>query len=504
MLVPDTENPDTTPFTVDSSADIFFHGGHWGQCLELITHLCQYSDSILLVTGPFGIGKTAMKQAMLSKCGDKFMFCEIEASANLEAEQLMQQIDTGFDVSLAKRGIINSRQVTQDLDLVLLIDNSEHLSINLITILFQLKQTFRIPALLHIVLFALPELEQKIQNSALKEDFAKKVHVIELEPLTLTETEAFLIHLWKVVGNEGEMRFNRASIKKIYSLSGGIPGKVKQLATSTIAGTEPGKVTSKRSRIAPFTVGLTVSFGVLFCLLAFLWPAADENLVKQQVALVDINSEKQDLSNDSIVGAPIPVPDLVPVSETAVARSAEPKTEHELEQEAKLAMLSAVESAADLEAQPEDEIQKIQRLENKILALQQQLEQEQQARRAIESKIQEVAYKPRQDQMPKKIASNTNEERHILEIPSKNYTLQLLGASNEQKVREFIRDNNLSNKARYFRSSYQGKPWFIVIYGNYTNRASANAALASLPVNLKKLQPWPREYVTIQRAIKKK
>jgi AAA+ ATPase superfamily predicted ATPase len=86
-----------------TNKDTFFHGGHWGQCLELLTHLCQYSDSILLVTGPSGIGKSALKQALISNNRDKFVHFELQVKSDLTTAEAIDLIDRGFDAALRWR-----------------------------------------------------------------------------------------------------------------------------------------------------------------------------------------------------------------------------------------------------------------------------------------------------------------------------------------------------------------------------------------------------------------
>lgn len=247
----------------------YFHESHWGQCLELLTHLCQYSDSIILVTGSEGIGKTAMKQAFMAQEAQQYVFCEVQAMPSLTAEQITARIDQ--DLALV-----------DEQDLVLVIDDAQFLALDVLAMILQLKQKTASEGRLHIVLFADATLEQKIARSVLKEDFAEQVHTIEIEPMTDLEMEAFLRQQWRLQHQNNDMPFNRAKCKKIHALTGGIAGKVQEVTEAMLAGKTTKSGVSQA--LSPFTVGVTVSFGILFCILAILWPATDKNIVTKSEA----------------------------------------------------------------------------------------------------------------------------------------------------------------------------------------------------------------------------
>ncbi len=441
-----------------------FHGGHWGQCLELLSHLCQYGNDILLVSGPSGIGKTTMKDVLINQDAGRFTVCEISATSALTAESLAERLESECDNHDNK-------------NLLVLIDDAQNLSLDTVTLLLQLKQKFESTDILHIVLFATPELQQKISRSVIKDEFSEQTHTIEIEPLTLSEVKAFLIHEWREVHNS-ELLLSKSKCKKIYSLSGGIPGKAKHIAKEVLAGNDGPQSAREVSRLSPFAVGVTVSFGLLFCILAIVWPSADETtLVKQSTTTIT-----------KLIQEPEPV-----VSASVEGEPANNILEPIVEQVAIIPATSPTISADE----------KMARLERKLEVLQQQLTGEQEARRAAETKLNnhtQIQQKP-SAVITTKALHNTSHETHLLAMPRQNYTLQLLGSNMESKAKAFINNNKLNNKAYYYKGIHKGKPWFIVVYGNYASKVDAQMALSKLPVSLRKLRPWPRQYSNIQKSI---
>lgn len=99
-------------------------------------------------------------------------------------------------------------------------------------------------------------------------------------------------------------------------------------------------------------------------------------------------------------------------------------------------------------------------------------------------------------------AESEKERSWIGAQPAGNYTLQLMGASQEASVRAFIDGQGIAAHAAYFETRYQGKPWYSVIYGSYPSRQSAVRALAELPSSMKTASPWIRRFGDVRRVAK--
>ena len=95
-------------------------------------------------------------------------------------------------------------------------------------------------------------------------------------------------------------------------------------------------------------------------------------------------------------------------------------------------------------------------------------------------------------------------EAWLLKQSPDAYTLQLIGAGDEQAVTSFIRRHRLQGNAAYFRTKSNGRPWFPVLYGLYPSRSAAVAARAKLPGKLATKDVWPRSMASVHQAIKGK
>jgi DamX protein len=105
---------------------------------------------------------------------------------------------------------------------------------------------------------------------------------------------------------------------------------------------------------------------------------------------------------------------------------------------------------------------------------------------------------------PKISSGLTEQEKIIMAWSGAEFTLQLVGLSNEKAAHEFIAEQPNKKDLLLFKSKRAGKDWFVVVAGHYESSAKARQAIQNLPESQKKASPWPREIKVIQQEIKQR
>jgi septal ring-binding cell division protein DamX len=77
-------------------------------------------------------------------------------------------------------------------------------------------------------------------------------------------------------------------------------------------------------------------------------------------------------------------------------------------------------------------------------------------------------------------------------LTDRHYVIQLIGFRSKSSLEPFARRFGVADRARYMRSSYQGKDWYVVLIGKYATEAEGLAAAHQLPEKLQQLKPWVR------------
>lgn len=86
--------------------------------------------------------------------------------------------------------------------------------------------------------------------------------------------------------------------------------------------------------------------------------------------------------------------------------------------------------------------------------------------------------------------------------PGSHYTLQLSSASRSDTLNAFARQQNLQHFMVY-ETKRDGKPWYVLVSGNYASSAEAKRAISTLPADVQAKKPWVRPVQQVQQDLKK-
>uniref|UniRef100_UPI0028B22782 SPOR domain-containing protein n=1 Tax=Pseudomonas sp. TaxID=306 RepID=UPI0028B22782 len=106
--------------------------------------------------------------------------------------------------------------------------------------------------------------------------------------------------------------------------------------------------------------------------------------------------------------------------------------------------------------------------------------------------------KPAAKPAEKPAAGNTGGGWYAGQKPG-NYVVQILGTSSEASAQAFVKAQG--GDYRYFKKNLQGKPLYVVTYGNFANRDAAVAAIKNLPAKVQAGKPWPRTVASVQQEL---
>jgi len=90
----------------------------------------------------------------------------------------------------------------------------------------------------------------------------------------------------------------------------------------------------------------------------------------------------------------------------------------------------------------------------------------------------------------------------LLKQKNTDWTLQLLGAREPETLLIFSRQHSLADNVAWYKTWLKGKPYYVLVYGNYANRDMAREAIAALPTKLRSIKPWAKSIKSVQQSIK--
>ena len=504
----------TEPFSSDVQDEFFLPDPPRIQRLNMLYHLAQNSELLLIVTGERGSGKTSLLQHFIDMGDETWRSCVIDANAMLNPEQLLIQIAEGFGLpqdsvnfgsglEMLKKRLVEMKR--SELISLLIIDDAHELPAASLTMLMKLSELSDAnEGLLRIVLFSEPRLIELLNATAFTDVRYRITHTLEMPALNEQDTINYIQHRLAVAGLKDDSAFSQAQLKKIYRLSGGIPGKINLHAHEVLLGKQAKTAVtaaasnSRRLRsavmilvILVITAGITWFFSrdALMNLSAHLatgnGPQADTVTRAEQTtralpllpAKPLSSTDKEPRDNDKTAA------DTSPVNTTAnpVNAYALPKPDIQTRP------VTAIDAPRPLAPQPATPVRP---------APVEQTGKDEPAESAIaptSAKTDTPASKP------PPVVGKPEVRDWISRQNPRHFTLQLMGSHERRSINLVMNSHRLSpEQAAVLHTQLNNKDWYILVYGSYSTREKARAAIGSLPKGLQLTKPWPRLINDIQ------
>lgn len=515
------------PFSASADEGFFLLDSDRAQRLNMLYHLAQNSEALLLLTGIEGSGKTSLLQKFLAMGSDTWRYCLIRANAMMNPEQMLRHVAEGFGLEpdginfssaldTLKNRFIELRR--SGLTALLLVDDTHELPAASLTVIMKLSELRdEDEGLIRIVLFSEPQIRDMLSAPELADVRHRITHTLEMPELNEQQTADYINYRLSVAGLDGKSPFSRGKLKKIHKLSHGIPALINEHANAMLHGGDTPQ--TETNKAAPSFIGrMKASMMVLGLLLIaglatyFVMQDALEDLFDSdtpKVAQLELPEPKKPV-------AATPLLETGKTDEPPIKVTAPVETTVQKEQSETVAT-SSKETAATAEPQQQKTTRPINKFINNGTTTT-ATDKAAAASKPLETTVAEKAdvdeAKPRPVIKPVLRTQETAKvEAPAKPVPAKpvttikpkakpgwlasqnknHFTLQLMGSRNKASVEGYRRSNKLGKEAAVIKTLHLGGEWYVLVYGSYTTKEKARAAIPKLPANLRKASPWPRK-----------
>lgn len=221
------------PFNVTSDPNFLFFSQHHKEAYSHFLYGLKERKGFLQITGEVGTGKTTLCRALLDSIDHNSTKTAFILNPNLSALQLLKAIVTDFGIASKHRTRMELMedlnqfligQLTVDRNVVLIIDEAQNLSLDVLEQVRMLSNLeTRKEKLIQIALVGQPQLREKLEHPSLrqlKQRIGVRYHIY---PLDKEEVEHYIRHRLRVAGSNGKIVFAPKAIEHIYRYSGGVP-----------------------------------------------------------------------------------------------------------------------------------------------------------------------------------------------------------------------------------------------------------------------------------------
>ena len=232
------------PFGITPDTSLFYAGGQRGEILDsLIYAICQ-GEGIIKVVGEVGSGKTMLCRMLPMKLSKNIQIVYLQ-NPSLSPDILPQVIVHELGLSLSnKNSKLEALQVLQayllrchsmNKQVVVLVEEAQSMPLETleeIRLLSNLETDQR--KLLQLVLFAQPELDEKLLIKSMRQLKERITYNVNLHPFEVTDVESYLTYRLNISGYNGAKLFDKKVCKTINKYSNGLTRRINILADKSL------------------------------------------------------------------------------------------------------------------------------------------------------------------------------------------------------------------------------------------------------------------------------
>lgn len=463
----------------------YFQTNSRDEQLETLAHLSQFSDHLVLITGPSGAGKTTFIERFVAAQPTHFCLAYLSLSEPATkawvAERLASQLSMQVDVDASYEDkIVAIQNLAQDLatrteKLLIVVDNALWLDDEALDLLANIMAGSPSPEKRpHVILCAEDAMLDRIDTPKFSILRNERFYHLVLAPFSAPESASYLRQ--RLTDQGVKHALTPVHLFQLHQLAQGHPGYLNMLANKALS---KGGLTNKSGLPWPHILATSV---VVIILLA-VWITnqsvpKSESLLTSQLIGIDLEAQAMG-STGSFADLP-PAPTLLPPLE----------------------LIELSPESQNVTFEPVIELQEIANTDKSADA--------ERASMAIsEAKLMPTTNASGQlsNEGWPLMTRGQKQPYHfddLLGLPKDRYTLQVMGAGMETTLEAFVTENGFEEPYFAIQLERDGKPWYLLFVGSYGSASEAIKAVSSMNPALQNQRPWARPVASIQQQIRKK
>lgn len=229
------------PFTITPDTSFFFAHTSHQEALNTLLVAVRSGEGFMKVVGEVGTGKTLLCRKFLDALDRENYLSAYVPNPYLGPNTLLLAVADEFDIpcteqtnqhqllKLLTRFLVDSYAANKRV--VLCLDEAQAMpveTLEAIRLLTNLETERR--KLLQVVLFGQPELDEKLNDRAIRQLKQRITFSCRLKPFDPSDIEVYLNHRLTIAGHRGPRLFDGSAVKRLHKASGGIPRLINILA----------------------------------------------------------------------------------------------------------------------------------------------------------------------------------------------------------------------------------------------------------------------------------
>jgi len=475
----------------------FFATPELTQRLNLIEHLIQNSEQLLLILAEAGSGKTMLLRQLEKMPHEHWWSYALSSSPALSPETLLSNVLAKFHVKQhgkpaplleeSLRSHIAKTRLNGQLP-ILLVDDAHLLPLATLKLIVDLalKDHPGSQTRIRVVVFAEPQITSILATPEFEIVHNTLIHTLDIPAFSKLQVREYILFRLKGSRHSSVHPFNSEVLQQIYTQSEGVPSQVNTAAQQVLR-------QFNEQRPANVLLG-SLSYSKLLWSVPIVLILLALGLVVYWTQPNAFNNAPADLVPSQTLPLPVPAVDEVTPLTTLPTETSNVADGDTLLNTDASSPLTAQEHANGHAPT--------------VIAIAETLATPQETELPDpDSEVLGVAL-PLDAVDPEQLLGRADiyGEAWVLVQTPEFYTIQIMGTHELAGVKQFLGRYQLSGQpVALFKTDYRDKAWYVLVYGLYTDRQQAANALSQLPAPLqRRTQPWVRTIGSIQTLIRQR
>lgn len=508
------------PFSNHSDDRFFYGSSALVQRLDLLAHLTRFGDSVVVVCGPEGSGKSTLMRQFISHSNKQWHVCQIDADQFTLFNPELARI-TGGTIGADDQSLLQQWSSKTDASnlLVIVVDNAEKLDKIAFSRLSALIKSSH-GEQLRLVLFGDTGINQQVKQAQEQLGLIRASQLLEMPRFSEQETASYLMYRLAIAGFSGDQPLTTSEISALNKAADGRPTAINQLANQAFqehfSRSSTQKVTQKKapSGKSPvwIRVGAVLTIAGIIAFAGYMGSSQVEAPTKARVTPT--------LAQEAMVKIPLSLPQPVAKQEAPVTVSQQPAAKiSTLNEKAPVTIPApAPQISTSTITLPaiETGVSQTPPIEKAHIPVPSATPASEPASESTPEPVQPaidvtdttITTPPPTTEPPPDTVNAADKislphrDKWLQEQPASLYSLQLLGSLQEKPIQDFIKKHQLDlQQVAYYHGDYKGSDWYVLMYGLYPSKQAAIDARSTLPAAVRKGKPWPRSLKSVHEAI---
>src|SRR5512135_1097034 len=231
------------PFKITPVTEFFFAGANRGEILDALIYAITDGEGIVKISGEVGSGKTMLCRMLLDRLPSNIKAIYL-ANPSMSRDELLYAIADRLDLNLEGQRVNVILQTLQNQleamyergeRCVVLVDEAHAMPLDTLE---ELRLLYNLQVgkhkLIQIVLFGQPELDEKLEQSNMRQLKDRIVHHFSILPISRKVINDYLMFRMRAAGYKGPDIFSPAAVLLIGKASQGLMRRVNILADKAL------------------------------------------------------------------------------------------------------------------------------------------------------------------------------------------------------------------------------------------------------------------------------